>query len=159
MIIKTKLHDGAPLPAFAYENDLGADVTAVSRKFHSPFKVEYDTGIALASSQGAFIYPRSSVHKTYCTLANSPGVIDPEYRGTIKLIFYIHPMAWLPRIWKEDGWWRFKRNRLYEIGDRIGQLIIIKTTSTQYNQTENLPYGKRSTNGFGSTGRNTKLQG
>lgn len=134
MKLKFKLcHELAKVPNKSNPTDVGLDLTAVSRKITADF-VEYDTGVAVdvPEGYGGFIFPRSSLSKYGLLLCNSVGVIDPLYNDTIKLRFKI----------TEDG------PRLYEVGDRIGQLVIQKYEPVELVQVEDL---KGNRGGFGSS--------
>jgi dUTP pyrophosphatase len=72
------------------------------------------------------------------TCANSPGLIDPGYRGEVKVaLVNLDP--------EQD----------YEIqkGDRIAQLVVIALTPSEFSLVEELPPASRGDGGFGSTGR------
>jgi dUTP pyrophosphatase len=68
-------------------------------------------------------------------LCNSVGVIDSDYRGEVKLRF-----RW-------DG-----SSRLYQVGDRIGQLIVVPYPKIRYTEVDTLDNTDRGNGGFGSTG-------
>jgi len=69
-------------------------------------------------------------------LCNSVGVIDSGYRGEIELRFrYI------------------KNTTEYNIGDKVGQLVIIPYPKIEFEEVEELTETERGTNGFGSTGK------
>jgi len=80
------------------------------------------------------LFPRSSISKTNLRLANAVGVIDSGYRGEVILKF------------DKQG------TKDYEIGDRVGQLMLIPIPSIQFVEVVNLPNSDRSSGGFGSTG-------
>lgn len=98
--------------------------------------IEYSTGIAVSFDPEyvALIFPRSSISNTGAVLANSTGVIDSDYRGEIKLRFYI---PYTPP---------------YKVGDRIGQLMLIRKEEVEINVTDELDWTVRGTGGFGSSG-------
>ncbi len=78
-----------PVPSRSYQTDAGIDLTAMSveQKSHGVFL--FDSGISIQISDGYYveIVPRSSIIKTDFHMANSFGVIDPDYRGRILLPF------------------------------------------------------------------------
>lgn len=135
-----KLHDNAIIPIKAHDQDAGFDLVAISKDVVDEGVygfIEYDTGIGLEIPEGyvGLVYPRSSISKTGHILANSVGVIDSNYRGSIKVRFKTIPDC------KE-----------YEIGDRVAQLIIMPYPSIEFEEVEELSNTDRGNSGFGSTG-------
>lgn len=100
----------------------------------------YGTGLAVEIPEGyvGLLFPRSSISKKGLTLANSVGVIDSGYRGEIMFKFAI----------TSD---RPRKNSVYEVGDRIGQLIIMPYPKIEF-VTGELTESERGVGGFGSTG-------
>lgn len=136
MIIKYETrHSAARVPFKATVGAAGFDLTAVTIEYCYSY-TEYDTGIAVAIPEGyvGLVFPRSSISKKYqMSLANSVGVIDSDYRGTIKLRFR-EPA---------DG---------YEVGDRIGQLVIVPIPQVTFEEGY-LDETNRGHGGFGSTNK------
>ena len=96
-------------------------------------------GIRIALPEGfeAQIRPRSGLaYKSGITMLNSPGTIDSDYRGEIKVIVINHG--------EED----FKIKR----GDRIAQMVISSVQQIEIQEVFELPKTKRGEGGFGSTG-------
>ena len=85
-IVKTR--DDAIIPTREYESDIGYDLTAIEvyKKIGSRTWL-FETGIMVKPPVGHYIeiVPRSSISKTGYMLANSVGIIDPHYRGTLKI--------------------------------------------------------------------------
>jgi len=137
-----KLNKKAIIPAYAKEGDAGLDFTAINKTeidFQGKLiKTIYDTGLAVEIPSGyvGLLFPRSSVHKTNQTLANCVGVIDSGYRGEIKFVF---------KTIENSG-------TSYNIGDRIGQLIILPYSQIEFVEDE-LSESERGANGFGSTNK------
>lgn len=78
----------AVIPTRAYPTDIGYDLTAIDVfKVLSDNTIIYETGIAVQAPEGKYIeiLPRSSITKTGYMLANSVGVIDPSYTGSLKI--------------------------------------------------------------------------
>ena len=97
------------------------------------------TGLSIALLEGyeAQIRPRSGLaFKHGITVLNSPGTIDADYRGEIKVILINHG--------KED----FTIRR----GERIAQMIIAKHSQVEWEEVANLDETERGAGGFGSTG-------
>ena len=79
----------AIVPSKAHHDDIGYDLTLIDvAKVVSDKITMYDTGIAVKPPIGYYteVVPRSSFSKSGYVLANSIGVIDPQYRGTIKVV-------------------------------------------------------------------------
>lgn len=134
-----RLSENAVIPAYANPGDAGLDLVATYVKVEDHNKYgffEYGTGLAIEIPEGyaGFIFPRSSISKTGMMLANAVGVIDPGYLEEIKLRFkYI------------------SGTDSYNVGDRIGQLIILPTPRIEFEEVEDIGESKRG--GFGSTGK------
>lgn len=136
----TKLSENAVTPSYAKEGDAGLDLTAIDYVKNHDYKfVEYDTGIAVEIPVGhvGLVFPRSSISKTPHTLANSVGVIDSGYRGSIKL-----------RMRYDDS----RDDMEYAYGDKIGQLIILPIPTVELVEVSKLSDTERGSGGFGSTG-------
>jgi dUTP pyrophosphatase len=132
-----KLHPEAVVPRYAKSGDAGLDLTAVDIVADGT-TLTYKTGLAVEIPRWhvGLLFPRSSVYKTGQSLTNCVGVIDSGYRGEIMLKFTLSPYA------KE-----------YEIGDRVGQLIIMPYPPIEFELVEELTATERGLKGYGSTGR------
>ncbi len=138
-----KLSDKAVIPKYAESGSAGMDMVATSMKAYfqgAIAYVEYGTDLAIEIPEGfvGLIYPRSSISSaTTFVLANSVGVIDSSYRGEIKFRFKsITPVG-----------------RLYNVGDRIGQIVIMPYPQVQFEEVTELSDTDRGTGGYGSTGK------
>lgn len=133
-----KLHSSAVLPSYAKEGDAGLDLTATSLNTVNEGQMngyqEYGTGLAFEIPDGfvGLLFPRSSVTNKAMVLKNSVGIIDSTYRGEVKL--------------------RFVGNEDYNIGDRIGQMIIMPFPKIEIEEAEELTTTERNQGGYGSTG-------
>ena len=135
-----KIDPAAIVPCYAKPGDAGMDLTATWMEFdHEKKIVTYGTSIAMEIPKGyvGLIYPRSSVYKTSLILANHVGVIDSGYRGEIMFKY---------RVLNED--WR----DIYDVGDRIGQIIITPYPQVLFSISEELSSSDRGAGGYGSTG-------
>ena len=139
-----KILDNAVLPVKGSDGAAGYDVFAASEVF-KPEKTgpifEYDTGLAFEVPKGfgMFILPRSGVTtKTSFILGNSVGLLDSDYRGTLK--FQFRNMT--PGMGKK-----------YNVGDRIGQIVILPVPEINFEVVDELSDTKRGEGGFGSTGK------
>tara|TARA_Y100000389_G_C17346962_1_gene456349 strand:- start:391 stop:825 length:435 start_codon:yes stop_codon:yes gene_type:complete len=139
--IQFKSHnDDAIIPFRAGENEVGFDLTIISKvKDISSNTAMYDSFISVQPPDGIYfeIVPRSSLSKTGYILTNSIGIIDPTYRGTIKVVLTkINPEA--PDI---------------ELPNKRFQLIPRTFISNVFQVTEvrDLSNTSRGSGGFGST--------
>ena len=135
-----KLHPDAVIPRYAKQGDAGMDLTAVAIEKESiPPKgiVTFRTGLAIEIPEGhvGLLFPRSSVYKTGMTLSNCVGVIDSGYRGEIMMKYF------------RNGF-----HEEYNVGDRIGQLIIMPYPEVQFEEVTELSSTDRGVGGYGSTG-------
>ena len=132
-----KLHADAIIPKYAKDGDAGLDLTAIDVSADEG-TITYKTGLAIKIPRWyvGLLFPRSSVYKTGQSLTNCVGVIDSGYRGEIMLKFTLSPYQ-----------------REYQIGDRIGQLIIIPYPMIEFEEVEELAKTSRGKGGYGSTGR------
>lgn len=153
----TKKAKKATMPVKAHATDAGFDMTAVSRTITEDY-VEYDTGIAIAIPEGCvgLLFPRSSVSKYDLTLCNSVGCVDCGYSGNVKFRFKITKPAYDFEIKNRPWWSKITRvpttPKIYQIGDKIGQLVIMKLPEINLVQVDTLDTTERGDGGFGSTG-------
>jgi dUTP pyrophosphatase len=136
-----RLHPDASIPAYSKPGDAGMDLTAISAHQDDHGNVVYGTGLAIEIPAGfvGLIFPRSSNSKTDLYLTNHVGVIDSGYRGEI--MFKFRPKSSLLNA------------KVYQIGDRVGQLIIIPYPQVELTETAELTETERGHAGFGSTGK------
>jgi len=136
-----KLHEDAIIPAYSKPGDAGLDLTAISMQKDNYDNITYGTGLAIEIPEGyvGLIFPRSSNSKTDLYLTNHVGVIDSGYRGEI--MFKYRPVNGLLNA------------KIYHIGDRIGQLIIMPYPQIELVETAELSDTERGEGGFGSTGK------
>jgi dUTP pyrophosphatase len=134
-----KLHPDAVIPSYSKPGDAGMDLVSISETWNDDNSmVTYDTGIAMEIPEGfvGLVFPRSSISKTSLNLSNSVGVIDSGYRGPIMLKFR----------YLEEG-------MVYNVGERVGQIIILPHPEIQFEEVDELSNTDRGTGGFGSTGK------
>ena len=146
MIKVKQLHQDAVLPQKANDKDAGYDLVAISDpeiKYDNDnvLYIQYKTGIAIEPPEGYHteIYPRSSISKYNLQLCNSLGLIDEPYRGEIILRFNLINS-------------KLVGSKLYQKGDKIGQLVIKKTISMDFIEVEELEETDRADGSFGSSG-------
>ena len=155
----TKLFSDAVIPTYAHPTDAGMDMVAISKNVTDDF-VEYGTGIAMEIPEGhvGLLFPRSSNSKKDLLLANSVGVVDSGYRGEIKFRFKELPnydiscRRGLFGI-KSLALTKSRLRKIYDIGDKIGQIIIIPYPKVDLVEVKSLSDSDRGSGGFGSTDR------
>ena len=129
-----------PLPAYQTEHAAGLDLAAAEEALLPPGgRAGVGTGLTIAVPEGyeAQVRPRSGLAlKHGVTLLNTPGTIDADYRGEIRVILVNH------------GSEPFAVRR----GDRIAQLVVAPVTRVRWVEVEALPESARGEGGFGSTG-------
>jgi len=139
----SRLDPELPLPTQQHLDDAGYDLCARESVDLAPGggRALVPTGMAIAipSGYGGFIQPRSGLAlKHGVTCLNTPGLIDPQYRGEIKvLLVNTDPTA----------------SYRVERGDRIAQLVVQRVESVEWHEVDTLDETTRDTYGFGSTGR------
>lgn len=139
----TRLDPDAPLPQQAHVDDAGYDLCARddAKIPAGGGRTLIPTGLAVAIPSGyaGLVLPRSGLAMQHgVTLLNTPGLIDSQYRGEVKvLLVNTDP----------DSDYEVQR------GDRIAQLVIQKVEYVEFELVDELDETTRDTFGFGSTGR------
>ncbi len=148
-----KAHPAAVIPAYAKSGDAGMDLTAVSVEFKNPRKIKVDFGIQLEIPEGyvGFLFPRSSVHKTFCRLSNSVGVIDSGYRGNVMAIFDVLDVCGENVESELEA--LSLAEKIYAPGTRCAQLIILPFPKVEVVEANELSSSERGEGGFGSSGK------
>ena len=135
------------LPVRAHDTDAGYDIvcTRLTQELDEAGKVVlvYHTDVAVEIPQGmvGFLLMRSSVSKKSIMLTNCVGTIDSGYRGELMMKFKLTTDA-LPRV--------------YQIGDKIGQLVVVPYYKATPVFVEELSNTDRGENGYGSTDKKEK---
>lgn len=131
---------GLPLPEYATSGAAGMDIcSAESLNLRMGRRHAVATGFAFAIPDGyeVQVRPRSGLAlKNGITCLNTPGTIDSDYRGEVKVI--------LANLGEDD----FMINK----GDRIAQLVVAPVTKAAMVEVESIDDTTRGTGGFGSTG-------
>lgn len=137
--------EGLPLPAYATDGAAGMDVVSAQDVTLAPgARHPVATGLALAIPPGYEIQvrPRSGLAlKHGITVPNTPGTIDSDYRGELKIILINHSAE------------PFAIAR----GDRVAQLVLAPVTRAAWDEVAELDDTARGGGGFGSTGGHAKL--
>ncbi len=136
-----KLSKNSVLPTYAKQGDAGLDLTAITKSECIDNIITYGTGLSIAIPEGyvGLLFPRSSIYKQDMYLTNCVGVIDSGYRGEIMFKFAITESEQYANV--------------YNVGDRIGQLILFPYPQLVIEEVEKLTETGRGNNGFGSTGK------
>lgn len=141
--IKIINHSSNSLPEYATQGSAGMDVRAsldLPQVLKPLQRALIPTGLFIELPEGyeAQIRPRSGLAiKQGITCLNSPGTIDADYRGEIKII--------LINLSEEE--------QVIQPGDRIAQMIIHKVETAVWKEVEELKVSARNTGGFGHTGK------
>lgn len=140
-ITKLPGHEALPLPSRGTPDAVGLDIHSAMDTTIAPGQRQLiPTGIAIALPPGfeGQIRPRSGLAlKHGITVLNSPGTIDPDYRGELKVLLINHG--------QEDF--------AIHYGDRIAQLVICKVEMASFVQVDKLDNNTtRGDKGYGSTG-------
>ena len=142
-----KLHKDAVIPKYETIGSVGMDLTAVSKEYDKHGNVVFGTGLAIQIPEGYYadLRPRSSISKYDLVLANSVGTIDSDYRG--ELILKFKPSVYFGVNRGDDD------GVMYDVGDRIAQLVILPYPKVSFVEVEELSETERGTGGFGSTNK------
>ncbi len=133
------------LPAYATAGSAGMDVVSAETVSIRPgARHAVATGLSMAIPEGFEIQvrPRSGLAlKHGITVPNTPGTIDSDYRGELKVILINHGDDSFP----------------IQRGDRIAQLVLAPVIQANWDEVDELDDTSRGANGFGSTGGSAKL--
>ena len=142
-VLVKKLNSLAKLPSYKTNGASGMDLMACIEK---PISLEpgksclIPTGLSVAFSEKYEIQirPRSGLAaKNNISVLNTPGTIDSDYRGEIKIILFNHG----------------NKNFKISNNDRIAQMILTPVVKMDLEETNELPESMRGEGGFGSTGK------
>ena len=142
-ILIKKLNSKVKLPSYKTDGSSGMDLMAFLDKPISilPQKSELiPTGLSIAipDNTEVQIRPRSGLAaKNNISVLNTPGTIDSDYRGEIKVIIYNHG---------DDDF-------IINNGDRIAQMVLSPIIKMDLEEVKDLPKTIRGEGGFGSTGK------
>ena len=142
-VLIKKLDLAVKLPEYKTDGSSGMDLIAFIKE---PINIKpktsslVSTGLSIAFSQDYEIQirPRSGLAAKYnVSVLNTPGTIDSDYRGEIKIIIYNHG----------------NDNFIINNGDRIAQMILAPVVKIELEEVLDLPETIRGIGGFGSTGK------
>ena len=146
-VLIKKLDPTVELPAYKTEGASGMDLMAlvkepINLKPNSSCLVPTGLAVAFSSDFEIQIRPRSGLAaKNSISVLNTPGTIDSDYRGEIKVILFNHG----------------KSDFLINNKDRIAQMILTPVIKMDLEETNDLPETIRGEGGFGSTGKWAKI--
>jgi dUTP pyrophosphatase len=137
-----KLTAEAKLPSRAHDGDAGLDLYASEAAHIGPGeRWSVGTGIAVEVPEGhaGLVLPRSGLAREHgISLVNAPGLIDPGYRGEVRVLLLNTDPAETFRV---------------DVGDRIAQLLLTPIALAEPVEAEALADSARGEGGFGSSGR------
>ena len=142
-VLVKKLNPKAELPKYKTEGSSGMDLMAliensITIKSQNSALIPTGLSIAIPEDMEVQIRPRSGLAaKSNISVLNTPGTIDSDYRGEIKIILFNHG--------KEE----FTVNN----NDRIAQMVFMPVLKAEFKEVEELPKTVRGSGGFGSTGK------
>ena len=142
-VLIKKLNSKVQLPKYKTDGSSGMDLMAFTE---SPINIRpqesalIPTGITIAIPEDTEIQirPRSGLAaKSNIGVLNTPGTIDSDYRGEIKIILFNHG----------------KEEFIINNNDRVAQMILMPIIKAEFEEVEDLPKTLRGSGGFGSTGK------
>ena len=142
-VLIKKLDPEIKLPEYKTDGASGMDLVAFIKEsltIKPRTSSLIPTGISVAFSENYEIQirPRSGLAaKNNISVLNTPGTVDSDYRGEIKIIIYNHG----------------NNDFIVNNGDRIAQMILAPVVKMELEETDNLPETVRGKDGFGSTGK------
>jgi dUTP pyrophosphatase len=142
-VLIKKLDSSVKLPAYKTNGASGMDLmafidTSITLKPQKSCLVPTGISVAFPSDFEIQIRPRSGLAaKHNISVLNTPGTIDSDYRGEIKIILYNHGES----------------DFLINNKDRIAQMILVPVIKMNLEETDTLPETVRGEGGFGSTGK------
>ena len=142
-VLVKKLNPKVELPKYKTDGSSGLDLMAF---IENPMTIIPNTSsliptgisVAVSSDLEIQIRPRSGLAaKSNITVLNTPGTIDSDYRGEIKIILFNHG----------------KENFIVNNKDRVAQMILAPIVKIEFEEVDELPETIRGSGGFGSTGK------
>ena len=142
-VLIKRLDSAVNLPEYKTDGASGMDLVAFLKE---PINIKPKTSsliptglsVAFSNKYEIQIRPRSGLAaKNNVSVLNTPGTVDSDYRGEIKVIIYNHG----------------DKNFLVTNGDRIAQMILSPIVKMELQETNDLPQTIRGKGGFGSTGK------
>ena len=142
-VLIKKLNSKVQLPKYKTDGSSGMDLMAfiensINIKPQQSALIPTGISIAIPENTEVQIRPRSGLAaKSSISVLNTPGTIDSDYRGEIKIILFNHG----------------KEEFVINNNDRIAQMILMPVIKAEFEEVEDLPNTLRGSGGFGSTGK------
>ena len=142
-VLIKKLNSKVQLPKYKTDGSSGMDLMAfiensINIKPQQSALIPTGISIAIPENTEVQIRPRSGLAaKSSISVLNTPGTIDSDYRGEIKIILFNHG----------------KEEFVINNNDRIAQMILMPVIKAEFEEVEDLPKTLRGSGGFGSTGK------
>jgi dUTP pyrophosphatase len=142
-VLVKKLDPKVQLPSYKTQGSSGMDLMAFIK---DPIKIAPNTSaliptgisVAIPNDVEIQIRPRSGLAvKSSISVLNTPGTIDSDYRGELKVILFNHS----------------KEEFVVRNNDRIAQIVLMPVLKIDFEEVDNLPDTLRGSGGFGSTGK------
>lgn len=142
-VLIKKIDPSVELPSYKTEGASGMDIMAFVKK---PIEIKPKTSsvissgllVAFSRDYEIQIRPRSGLAaKNNISVLNTPGTIDSDYRGELKIILYNHG----------------HKSFIVNNGDRIAQMVLMPIVKMELEESDHLPLSVRGDGGFGSTGK------
>ena len=142
-VLVKKLDPKVQLPSYKTKGSSGMDLMAFTK---DPIKIAPNTSaliptgisVAIPNDVEIQIRPRSGLAvKSSISVLNTPGTIDSDYRGELKIILFNHS----------------KEEFVVRNNDRIAQIVLMPVLKIDFEEVDNLPVTLRGSDGFGSTGK------
>ena len=142
-VLIKKLSHKAQIPIYKTEGSSGMDLMALTEdkiviKPNKSALVPTGLSVAIPDDNEIQIRPRSGLAaKSSISVLNTPGTIDSDYRGELKVILFNHG----------------DKEFIINNGDRIAQMVLVPILKVQFEEVQDLPETIRGSGGFGSTGK------
>ena len=142
-VLVKRLNSKVNLPEYKTSGSSGMDLIAF---IDNPIKISPNTleliptglSVAIPEDLEIQIRPRSGLAvKSSIGVLNSPGTIDSDYRGELKIILYNHS----------------NKDFIVNKDDRVAQMVLVPVLKVDFEEVEELPETVRGSGGFGSTGK------
>ena len=142
-VLIKKIDPSVELPSYKTEGASGMDIMAFLKK---PIEIKPKTSsvissgllVAFSEDYEIQIRPRSGLAaKNNISVLNTPGTIDSDYRGELKIILYNHG----------------HKSFIVNNGDRIAQMVLMPIVKMELEESDHMPLSVRGDGGFGSTGK------
>ena len=142
-VLVKKLNPKVKLPSYKTEGSSGMDLVAfvenqVKIPPNSSALIPTGLSVAIPNDVELQIRPRSGIAlKSSVSVLNTPGTVDSDYRGEIKIILFNHS----------------KKEFIVNNNDRIAQMVLMPVLKVDIEEVDELPDTLRGSGGFGSTGK------